>query len=45
MEKWSNLGATVGWIVVNEQAVGVFGVADTVRPEAIEAVASLKVGP
>ncbi|CAM6093000.1 unnamed protein product [Calypogeia fissa] len=39
---WSNLGATVGWVGVNDRPVGVFGVADSVRPEAIEAVASLK---
>ncbi|CAM6098894.1 unnamed protein product [Calypogeia fissa] len=42
VNKWSNLGATIGWVGVNGQAVGVFGVADSVRPEAIEAVASLK---
>lgn len=43
VKQWSSQGATIGWVGVNDRPVGVFGVADSVRPEAIEAVARLKV--
>ncbi|KAL2651823.1 hypothetical protein R1flu_019951 [Riccia fluitans] len=42
IEQWSSQGATVGWVVVNEQVLGIFGVADSLRPEAVEAVINLK---
>ncbi|KAL3685647.1 hypothetical protein R1sor_003669 [Riccia sorocarpa] len=42
IEQWSSQGATVGWVVVNERVLGIFGVADSLRPEAVEAVTSLK---
>ncbi|XP_073390566.1 uncharacterized protein [Physcomitrium patens] len=39
---WSSQGATVGWIGVDNMAVGVYGVADQLRTEAVEAVRNLK---
>lgn len=43
MEQWSSQGATIGWVAVNERPLGIFGVADSLRPEAVEAVSDLKV--
>lgn len=43
VDLWSSQGATVGWIGVDKVAVGVYGVADQLRTEAIEAVRNLKV--
>ncbi|KAL3700093.1 hypothetical protein R1sor_018115 [Riccia sorocarpa] len=42
IEQCSSQGATVGWVVVNERVLGIFGVADSLRPEAVEAVTNLK---
>jgi Cd2+/Zn2+-exporting ATPase len=42
VDLWSSEGATVGWIGVDKVAVGVYGVADQLRTEAIEAVCNLK---
>jgi Cd2+/Zn2+-exporting ATPase len=43
VDSWSSQGATVGWIGVDNIAVGMFSVADQLRPEAVEAVKDLKV--
>jgi Cd2+/Zn2+-exporting ATPase len=43
MEKWSSFGATVGWIGVDGNAIGIYSVGDQLRPEAPEAVKKLKV--
>ncbi|KAG6547379.1 hypothetical protein Mapa_010827 [Marchantia paleacea] len=42
VEQWSSQGATIGWVAVNERPLGIFGVADSLRPEAVEAVSDLK---
>lgn len=43
VDAWSGQGDTVGWIGVDMVAVGVFGAADQLRKEAVEAVRNLKV--
>eukprot|EP01018_Ginkgo_biloba_P027445 Gb_16135 [translate_table: standard] len=39
---WNSQGSTVGYVGVDEQLVGIFNVADQIRPEAAEAIMHLK---
>lgn len=43
LDEWRKREATVGWVGVDEELVGVFCVGDEVRPEAAKAVVDLKV--